>query len=216
MPLFTTTVTVTKTIDKQALIQKALDDLALYEIKIGFPVEYKQRELVASDLLRRSGVNLTNPQIAYIVENGDTKLNIPPRPFMIPGIEAALSQLSRMYGPVIRAVINKDSPVDGLIDIGRVGRNSIRNYLLFGDHKALAPATIYMREHSGITLTIPLIETGRMRNALSYMIDLAGHRVYLSPKVREIIPASNVVTKGSNEAVQKFNLMRKVARNRIA
>lgn len=210
------TSTTTKTIDKSELIYNAIKQISLYEIKVGYPSEYKDREVMASDQLRRGGVHLTNPQIAYIMEYGDTKLNIPPRPSLIPGVDNAIPQILRYLGPALRAVINRQSPLDTFIDIGRIARNSARQQILFGDHEELAPATLFHRKEAGITLTIPLIETGRMRNALSYMVDLAGYRVYLSPKVREIVPASNAITKGMSPATQRLNLMRKVARNRIA
>ena len=117
---------------------------------------------------------------------------------------------------IVIIVINAQSPIDNFIDMGRTARNIVRSEILFGNHRPLAKATIAHRKEAGISLTIPLIESGRMRNALSYMIDLAGHRIFISDKVREIIPAGSNVIPGTSEIHQRLLLRRKVAKNWIA
>jgi hypothetical protein len=178
------------TIDKMSLIRSALSELEQYQVKIGYPYEYREREVMATDELRREGVTATNPELAYINEYGDPALNIPPRPTLIPGIYSAMPTIIRLLGPAIREVLTKGSPRDSLIIMGRTGRNAVRAYILFGAVRGLAGATLWYRLRAGISLTTPLIETGRMRNALSYMIDRNNQRVFLSDKLREILPAS--------------------------
>jgi len=191
------------TIDNTKMVYDAIQDLCEYEVKIGFPKEYRKRHVMASDELRRHGVHLDNPQIAYILEHGDTKLNIPRRPFLVPGVESVMPKIIPLLGPAIREVLAKGIPRDALINMGRTARNGVRWYILFGNHKPLRPATITARKLAGITLTIPLIETGRLRNALSFMIDKNGNRLHLSAKLHEVLPA------GPN------TLMRKVGKNLI-
>lgn len=191
------------TIDNSKMVYAAINELCQYEVQVGFPKEYSKRHLMASDELRRGGIKLTNPQIAYILEQGDTKLNIPRRPFLVPGVERAIPKLIPLLGPAVREILAKGIPRDSLIKVGRAARNSVRWYILFGNHKPLAAATIRYRKQAGIELKTPLIETGRLRNALSYMVSMNGQRVYLSPQIRETLPAS------------PDNLMRKVGKNLI-
>lgn len=191
----------TVTIDRTKMIRDALGDLEEYEVKIGYPKEYADREVMASDALRRGGVHLTNPQIAYINERGDPGMNIPARPTLIPGVVTAMPQIIKLLGKAIRVTLVHGSPRDALIEMGRTGRNGVRRYMLFSQVRALKPITIIYRQRAGITLTTPLIETGRMRNALSYMIDRNGQRLFLSGKLRETLP---ITTK---------SLMRHIGRN---
>ena len=130
------------TIDNTKMVFDAIRELCEYEVKIGFPKEYRKRHVMASDELRRHGVHLDNPQIAYIMEHGDTKLNIPRRPFLVPGVERTLPQIIPLLGPAIREVLAKGIPRDALIKMGRTARNGVRWYILFGNHKPLKQTTI--------------------------------------------------------------------------
>lgn len=198
-----TQITTSKTIDNSKLVYNAIKTLTQYEVKIGLPKEYAERESVASDEARRGGVFLTNAEIAFINEYGEPGLNIPARPFLVPGIYKVMPQIIRLIGPAIREILSKQDPRDSLIKVGRTGRNGVRDFLLFGSIQPLAHATIQYRKDAGIDHNTPLIETGRMRNALSYMIDFEGQRVFISDKIREKVP------------VDGKNLMRKVGRNII-
>src|SRR5882724_12416208 len=70
--------TVDVTVDKVKEVQLAIRALANTRVMVGIP----------SDKAARKG-KINNAQLGYIHEFGAPEVNIPPRPFLVPGVQGA-------------------------------------------------------------------------------------------------------------------------------
>lgn len=172
----------------QATFDKMLKDLqqlARVEILVGFPEDTTAR---TEDSIPQ---DITNASLAYIHDNGAPEQNIPARPFMLPGIEAAKEKVTDRLGQTLRAVSqNKGVAVieKGLTQTGLLAKLSIQNVINAGVPPPLADATLRNRARKGrkgaakelesrgqgnvpgMADAKPLIDTGQLRNAVNYVI----------------------------------------------
>lgn len=154
------TVTITK--DRMADVLKSIQSLVKERTLVGIP---------ASNAERRDGP-INNAAIGYINEFGSPANNIPARPFLIPGVEAAQPQVVKQLRK------GADQALDGKLDAadkalhraGIVAVNAVRAKINEGVPPPLKPSTIAARERRGRTGTKPLIDTGQLRNSLTYVI----------------------------------------------
>ena len=72
------------TVDRVRELEGALADLADRRLLVGVPKETD----------RRDGEQIDNAALAYIHDNGAPDANVPPRPFMEPGIRAAFPAIT--------------------------------------------------------------------------------------------------------------------------
>lgn len=70
--------TVTVTTDKLAQVMATMAQLVKRDVLVGIPDSAPERE---------EDTPLSNAQIGYILDNGSPVANIPPRPFLVPGVE---------------------------------------------------------------------------------------------------------------------------------
>jgi hypothetical protein len=71
--------------DNLSKVSKSIDALGRSRVMVGVP----------ADKASRSGDTINNAALAYIQENGAPEVNIPPRPFMKPGIATVQPQIAR-------------------------------------------------------------------------------------------------------------------------
>ncbi|MGG6461402.1 hypothetical protein [Solilutibacter silvestris] len=144
-------------------VLRQIKALAKNEVLIGIPDETAGRQ---------TGDAITNAAIGYIQETGSPINNIPARPFLVPGVEASLpvvekslkhgaKQVLRGIGGAIDKALNKS---------GLQAQNSVRATINSGIDPALAESTLAARKRRGRTGTKPLIDTGQLRNAITYVI----------------------------------------------
>jgi hypothetical protein len=136
-----------------------------YEVLVGIPAEHAAR--VGSDKGSRSDNAITNVALAYIHEFGSPAQNIPARPHMVPGVEAAKDQITVLSRNALASALqgNKGALLQGLNQIGIVTVGSIQQKIASGPFTPLKPQTI-KRKGS----TKPLIDTGAYRQSISYVV----------------------------------------------
>ena len=99
-------------------------------------------------------------------------VTIPPRPFLVPGIEKAQGKITDRLGEAAESALNGNlSGVDqGLHKAGLEAQNSVRAVINAGVEPELAQSTIEARRRRGRTGTVPLIDSGGLRNSITYVI----------------------------------------------
>lgn len=114
-----------------------------------------------------------NAQLGYIQDHGSPANNIPPRPFLVPGVNAAESKIVKVLKTAAKNSADGDkSALDvGLNAAGLIAQASVKKAIVAGDGFApLKPSTIKARERSGAKGTKPLIRTGQLLNSVNYVI----------------------------------------------
>jgi phage gpG-like protein len=149
-------------IDNEPKLAKAVQALTSKEVLVGIP----------SEAAPRRGSKINNATLGYIHDTGSPAANIPARPFLGPGILQAkdriLSRLKKMGESAIKGV--PTSVEDGLNAIGLIAVNSVRAKIQSGPFAPLAKSTIRARLRRGRTGVRPLIDTGQLRNSITYVL----------------------------------------------
>lgn len=168
----------------------ALQLLASVEVLVGFPEDTTEDG-------RESG-EPTNAALGYIHDNGAPEVNIPARPFMVPGIEAAQDPITDKLGQTMKAALRGGGPEvveKGLAQVGFIAMNSIKSTINAGVPPPLSDRTLRARMKKGrkngagarkgaaqeldrrwdgqapsVEFAKPLVDTGAMRNAVQYAI----------------------------------------------
>lgn len=171
-----------------AALVEQLKELASLEVLVGFPEDTAHRD---------TDEGPTNPQIAYIQDQGAPEQHIPARPFMKPGIESVQAKLAYKLRRTITAVLeNKSDALQiGLTQVGITAVLGIQNKINEGIPPPLAEATLRGRLRSkrrdgagarkgaaieldrrwdgqvpSVEFAKPLVDTAQLRNAVSYAI----------------------------------------------
>lgn len=170
------------TIDRVGAVLGAISALADRQVLVGIP---------ASRGVRREG-QVTNAALAYIHEHGSPARGIPPRPFLIPTVKAIRPQVAAGLGLAGRLALegNGRASEQALHALGLMAQNAIRNAIDAGIPPPLAESTLRGRIRNrtsikgavaelarraggappGLDLAKPLIATGQLRNAITYVI----------------------------------------------
>lgn len=147
-------------------LKVAFAQLSQQEVLVGVPRD----EVVRSDPNEKQPMN--NATLAYIQDNGSPANNIPARPFMHPGVEACKEKVVKQFEKGAKAALTGDT---GAIDkalntAGLMAQASIRNVINSGPPPALAESTLAARRRRGRTGTVPLVDTGQLRNSINYVL----------------------------------------------
>lgn len=143
--------------------------LAKQDVLIGIPQEKADR--------RGKGDAMNNATLGYIHEFGSPAANIPARPFLIPGVREAIPKaMSHLRGAAKAAMADKKGEFEAKLGAaGMVAQNTVRAKINSGIVPALAESTLAARRRRGRTGEVPLIDTGSMRNSISYVIRKKDH-----------------------------------------
>ena len=142
-------------------ILDAIDTLMTKEVLVGIPHGEA-----------RPDSEMTNAQIGYIQETGSPAMNLPPRPFLAPGVELIQDKVALHLTKAIDAALARKPAVvlTNLNRAGMVAQNSVRLYFVGGNFAPLSEATIRQRLAKGRTGTNPLIDTQQLRKSVTYVI----------------------------------------------
>lgn len=142
-------------------ILDAIDTLMTKEVLVGIPHGEA-----------RPDSEMTNAQIGYIQETGSPAMNLPPRPFLAPGVELIQDKVALHLTKAIDAALARKPAVvlTSLNRAGMVAQNSVRLYFVGGHFAPLSEATIRQRLAKGRTGTNPLIDTQQLRKSVTYVI----------------------------------------------
>jgi hypothetical protein len=144
---------------------RAINQLAKKDVLVGIPDSVPERD-------DQNPKPISNAVIGYIQENGSAVNGIPPRPFLIPGIADAQDKIAETLGKGATAALSGSATQAeaSLHRAGLIGQNSARAKINTGPFQALASSTLAARRRRGRTGTKPLIDTGQLRNSITYVI----------------------------------------------
>lgn len=166
--------------DKPSLtpaLNKVLATLAKSRVLVGVP---------ATDGARQDG-SINNAALGYLFETGDPETNMPPRPWLVPGIQEVQGEISRRLVAgarnAIQATVRGSGDVragraevkNALETVGNVAQASVQRRIGAGIAPALSERTIYARLHrkknrrSPGEMT-PLIDTGEFIRSIRYVV----------------------------------------------
>ena len=136
-------------------------------VLVGVPGETAERQPVDGEK-----VTMNNPTLLFIHEHGSPARNIPARPTLGPGIEDARDKIGERMGKTALALISgREVDVEKQLHaVGLIAQSSVRARFGGPDLAPLAPSTLAARRAKGRPGEAPLIETGQLRNAITYVI----------------------------------------------
>lgn len=151
------------TVDKMASVIKAINELGAKDVLVGIP---------EGNANRKSGDPATNALIGYVQEFGSPANNIPARPFLIPGVSDIQKPASdRLKVAAQRALSGDLSQAEKQLHAaGMMGQNSARAKINSNIQPKLSERTLAARRARGVTRENTLIDTGQLRNAITYVI----------------------------------------------
>lgn len=152
---------ITKNRVKQVL--GAIATLPQQDVLVGVPGDESARE---------AGSPITNAALAYIHDKGAPEANIPARPFMHPGIDAARDVIAEQFRKGGKAALagNHAGMENALHAAGLKAQASIRRVITDRIPPELAASTLAARRRRGRTGETPLIDTGQLRNSITYVL----------------------------------------------
>lgn len=158
----------TRKVDRLNELIRNITSLVKQRVLVGVPAAKTKRDPEPGE-----PSNITNAAIGYVQEFGLPTNNIPARPFLVPGIKAAQSRITGALKSAARSALTfKPSQAqNSFVAAGLIAQNSARRTLTDGAGFApLAPATLAARRRRGRTGTRPLVDTGQLRNSITYVI----------------------------------------------
>jgi phage gpG-like protein len=152
--------------DNLKKVSKSIDALGRARVMVGVP----------ADKTDRKDGSISNASLAYIHNVGAPEANIPARPFMEPGVASVQPQIAEGLKKAGKfALEGRSDAVDRQFHrVGAIGRDAIKAKITDGPFAPLKPSTIAARKSKrksrNNTDIKPLIDTGAMRNSISYVI----------------------------------------------
>lgn len=150
------------TVDNTTALKKTLKDLANTRVLVGVP----------SATAGREDGPINNAAIGYVHEFGLPEKNIPARPFLVPGVKNARAGIVARLRQAGRAALDGNQKLlqKALMAAGLETVSKIQAKITEGPFAPLADSTLDARRRRGVTRTKPLIDTGRLRAAITYVI----------------------------------------------
>lgn len=152
--------------DKSGDVIKAFDVLTSRRVLAGVPAVKAPR----SGDEHEGPIN--NAALMYIHEHGAPEVNIPARPVVHPAINSIKKELIAEQKRGAKLVLKGNfAAIDRMFHrMGIMAQNAMRKRITDGPFEPLAPRTIAERRARGRFGIKPLIDTGQLRRALTYVI----------------------------------------------
>lgn len=163
---------VTKDRLKQTLA--LIESLGNERVLVGIPASESYRRPEPGEPPSATPIN--NADLGYIHEMGSPAANIPARPFLVPGVQSARERLGGLYESAARAILagRVATASEAHARAGLIASAAVKTKITEGPFTPLAPLTLANRKRRGRTGTRPLIDTGQLRNAITYVIRKVG------------------------------------------
>ena len=170
---------VKETGDLRAFVRQ-LEAIANTAVYVGIPGESSQR--ISGDAKNvRTADEPTNVDLGYIHEYGTNTgigghVPIPPRPFLHPGVSKATAHCVELLKIGVAESLEKRSPAPVLATLDEAGLHAVSVVRGMFDTQGdaswpqLAKGTLYKRRQRGRSGTRPLLDTGQLRNSITYII----------------------------------------------
>ena len=149
-------------VDISAQVLINIREIPSEKLLVGIPAEENAR-----------GEEIGNAALGFIHENGSPARNIPPRPFLVPGVRDAEPQAVAMLAvPTAEALTKgKYALAKGYERAGLVCQAAVKKRIVSQEGFApLSPRTIAARERKGYKGTKALIRTGQLLNSITYVV----------------------------------------------
>ncbi len=185
-------------VDNAAKFLDGVRALTGTRVMVGVPAEKTDR--------RGEGVKkMTNAALAYVHEHGAPEVNVPARPFLEPGIMRARGEIEaglRRAGEAALAGSGVPAVKRHLHRVGLLASSSVKTVITEGIPPPLRPSSVegriarrkskswrarrraeiaanavYVGEENAATgIFIPLLDTGQLRNAVTYVLRKTGEK----------------------------------------
>lgn len=145
--------------------QEAMKSLASSSVYVGIPSDESERQDDEEQ-------TMNNASIGYINENGSDLANIPPRPHLVPGVQAVSKEVAEEFKKAAQQAFSNPSAVTKYYTrAGIIASNSVKKKITDQEgFEELSEATIRARESEGFKGDKALIRTGQYRNAITYVV----------------------------------------------
>lgn len=155
------------TLDKTRQVLLGMRALAAQKVMVGVPADKDGRKQDADEYQP-----INNAALAYIHNNGAPEANIPARPYLVPGIKKSKpSWLKKLADAAKQGVGGNPGGVErNLNAAGLIAQNAARAAITEGVPPPLAASTLARRRAKGRSGTTPLINTGQLIKANTYVI----------------------------------------------
>lgn len=157
-----------KKIDNFNKISKSLKWLKKNSVYVGIPEDKSKRKN------EEKNSEITNAELLFIHTNGSPVNNIPPRPVIEPAIQDDKDRLTSMLKKAAKLVIDgkEDEALKQLKMVGMRGQNVSKNWFTSEKNNwpPNSPSVKREKEKKGSTNPRPLIDTGELRNSITYLI----------------------------------------------
>lgn len=180
-------------------LKRVLQAFEAERVLVGIPSNKNDRRL-QSGTDRKA---LNNATIGIIMEKGSPAAHIPARPWLKPGIQSAKSQVIAKYEQAAKSAL-RSNDMAGLTAahrvVGHLTADAVKRYITTGHFAPLSPRTVAQRARQrgtgrrrsemkymalvaggmapamaqNVAGIRPLINTGQMRNAVTYVIRKKG------------------------------------------
>lgn len=149
-----------KTIKSAKGVIDSLLKLNKLEVAIGIPAS--KNEPHTDD----DGGSLTNAELGAIHEYGSPRRNIPPRPFLAPGMAQAEGKIKTLVKQAVELAQDNKDFLPTLNQVALVGQNSIKGYIRSQPPAWPALNSIYARSKKKRTKERILIVSGQLLNSI--------------------------------------------------
>ncbi len=150
-------------IDNMAKLVEGVRLLATLHPMVGIPEEKGERD---------DGADISNAALLYIHDQGAPEAGIPQREVMAPGIKNAMPEIDRRLALAGKAALDgkPQSVRNQMAAAGQAGASAVKAMINSNVQPPLAAGTLAARKRRGVKRTNTLVDTGQMRNAVTYVV----------------------------------------------
>nr|DAV51111.1 MAG TPA: virion morphogenesis protein [Caudoviricetes sp.] len=157
-------------VKKSKNLKKAFEDIMRSSIYVGIANDSSKNG-------RKDGAP-TNAQLGYIHERGSPAANIPPRPFLEPGVKSAKEKIEKGLERAAKMAMSGDEKgFEAQMErVALSSASAVKGYMRSGEFAPLSETTIRKRlekiKKSGGTGSVikPLIDTASLLNAIDGVV----------------------------------------------
>lgn len=160
----------TTLVDNSKKLLEGLELMSNLRVMVGVPGDETSRDNDAA---------ITNASLLYIHENGAPEVGIPARPTLNPGIRDAKFEIERRLKMAGTAALEgrPSSVLNQFRAAGMAGASAVKARINSNTPPPLKPGTLAARRRRGVQRTNTLVDTGQMRNAVTYVVRNKGEDV---------------------------------------
>lgn len=160
--------TVRVTRDNMPQLERIMRRVARTRVYIGVPGSTSRRGGSNNPLNPNAQGAISNATLGYIHEYGSPARNIPARPFLVPGVDRAKGRLLAVLHARLQKAVdtgNEGEVRNAYETVGIAGAGEVQGYMTSGTFAPLSARTIARKKSSR-----PLIDTGQLRQSITYVV----------------------------------------------